>query len=540
MKTKTNKNIHKIRRNNILTINIIIVIFFMIVLPFNAISNQQTIDNYNNIKNSGGWELQNSGTTVDLSGISFVDENFGTVVGESGTIIHSDDGGVNWIPQTSGVYGGLLDVSFYDENKGVTVGHSGAIVYTDNGGDNWIVAQDGWMISYYAVQMITSSLGYAVGVNSIFQPFVSWTNNGWQSWSSTNFYLNNGGVLNEGHLTDVYLLDDTNGFATASVWNGDGVIVKKDSGQSWSTNYWNYDNRLFAIDFPSADVGYAVGTGGVILKTSDGGDNWMNLDSGVGITLNDVSFITEDTGIVIGEYGHILRTDDGGVTWNIQDSGTTVTLNAIELIDTNIGFVVGNSGTILYTETGGYEDDITPPETICILDGEMEGDIYISDVTVTLEATDDISGVNYTMVKTDNGEYEIYEDPFVVSENGDHIIYYYSVDNSGNIEDEKTCEFTIQHPCNINISLTGGFGLTTTIKNTGEQDLANITMNIVLDGGIIIIGKNTSVTFDIASGEEISLRTIIIGFGKTDIAVQIDCAEISTSATVFLCFVLGI
>ena len=111
---------------------------------------------------------------------------------------------------------------------------------------------------------------------------------------------------------------------------------------------------------------------------------------------------------------------------------------------------------------------------------------------------------------------------------------------SGNIEDEKTCEFTIQHPCYINISVSGGFGLTTTIENTGPQDLTNITMDIGLEGGLIFIGRNTSKTFDILSGEEISFKTIVIGLGKVDINIKVDCAELSTSATVFLFFILGI
>ena len=532
----------KINKKNFPYISIITIIF-MIIFSFNAESihfDLEKIDSSNHIKN-GGWTIQNSGTTVNLNGLSFISQNFGTCVGDSGTIIHTDDGGVNWFPQSSGVSGGLLDVAFYDNNKGVTVGHSGAIVYTDNGGANWIVAQDGWMISYDAAQMITSDLGYIVGVNSIFQPLVSWTNNGWTSWSSTAFYLEDGGgVYNEGHLTDLYFIDDTIGFASAYVWNGDGAIVKKDSVSSWSTIYWNENNGLLAIDFPSEEVGYAVGTGGVILKTSDGGINWLNIDCGVSSVLNDVCFITEDVGIVVGESGYILRTNDGGDNWDIQNSGTSVALNAVELIDSNIAYVIGDLGTILYTETGGYEDDTTPPETTCILDGDMQGDIYISDVSVTLDATDDISGVNYTMVKIDQGGYKIYENPFIVSEDGNHIINYYSVDNAGNIEDEKTAEFTIKYPCYINISLTGGFGLTTTIKNSGNKNLTNITMDITLDGGLIIIVRHTSDTFDILAGEKIVLKTIIIGLGKTEINVKVDCAELSTTATIFLFFVLGL
>jgi len=88
-------------------------------------------------------------------------------------------------------------------------------------------------------------------------------------------------------------------------------------------------------------------------------------------------------------------------------------------------------------------EDITPPVTTCSLSGEQEGDVYVSDVTVTLTATDD-SGVDYTKYKLDNGVWTTYTAPFIVSSNGNHTVSFYSADNVGNTETEKTCSFTIQ------------------------------------------------------------------------------------------------
>ncbi len=45
--------------------------------------------------------------------------------------------------------------------------------------------------------------------------------------------------------------------------------------------------------------------------------------------------------------------------------------------------------------------DITPPITICSLAGEMESGIFISNVTVTLTATNNQSGVQYTKYELD-------------------------------------------------------------------------------------------------------------------------------------------
>jgi hypothetical protein len=89
-------------------------------------------------------------------------------------------------------------------------------------------------------------------------------------------------------------------------------------------------------------------------------------------------------------------------------------------------------------------DDTTPPFTSCGLYGTMwEYDYYISPVTVELTAYDEESGVNYTKYKLDEGSWTEYTTPFVVSEEGNHTLIYYSVDNAGNKEDDNTVDFTI-------------------------------------------------------------------------------------------------
>ncbi|MBN1281344.1 MAG: choice-of-anchor J domain-containing protein, partial [Candidatus Thermoplasmatota archaeon] len=152
---------------------------------------------------------------------------------------------------------------------------------------------------------------------------------------------------------------------------------------------------------------------------------------------------------------------------------------------------VTNTGTVV---------DTTPPVTTCTLDGVLEGGIYVSDVTVTLTATDDLSGVNYTMYKLDSGVYVEYTAPFVVTDDGDHTVSFYSVDLAGNIETEKTQEFTIQHKAPLVITIAGGLGVSATIKNNGTEDLTGVAWSIELEGGLIIIGKTKSGTVDIPAG----------------------------------------
>ncbi|HIG99067.1 MAG TPA: hypothetical protein HA258_00660 [Thermoplasmata archaeon] len=192
------------------------------------------------------------------------------------------------------------------------------------------------------------------------------------------------------------------------------------------------------------------------------------------------------------------------------------------------------------TGTGGAVDN-TPPITTCTLAGTQEGGVYTSDVTVTLNAVDGQSGVNYTMYKLDSADYNIYTGPFVVAADGTHTVLFYSVDNAGNIENEKTSSFTIEHPIAVTITISGGLGVSATIKNTGATDLTNIAWSIALDGKLIFVGKAKSGTIaSLAPGESVAVKDFVVGFGKTNIAVTAGTEEASAAGTVLLILVIGV
>ena len=137
--------------------------------------------------------------------------------------------------------------------------------------------------------------------------------------------------------------------------------------------------------------------------------------------------------------------------------------------------------------------DTTPPETTYMLEGEKEGDLYVGPVTVTLNATDDMSGVNYTMYSADSGEWSPYVGSFVISDYGGHIVCFYSVDFAGNVEAEKNCTFTIKTPditppvttCTLDGELVGGVyisNVTVTLTATDDMSGVNYTMYKLDDG----------------------------------------------------------
>ena len=184
--------------------------------------------------------------------------------------------------------------------------------------------------------------------------------------------------------------------------------------------------------------------------------------------------------------------------------------------------------------------DVIPAVTNCTLEGDIEGDIYVSNVTVTLTATDNISGVNYTMYKVDNSSYINYIEPFIISDDGDHIVYYYSVDNAGNIENEKNCTFTIEQPSSgIRIkSISGGFGVSTVIENIGSIDAIDVEWSITLSNGFILLGSDTTGVINVPAGEEVIVYSnSILGFGNTIVTVAAGNTEESSNAIVILFFI---
>ena len=91
-----------------------------------------------------------------------------------------------------------------------------------------------------------------------------------------------------------------------------------------------------------------------------------------------------------------------------------------------------------------YLDDNTPPVTTISTDPEpVAGGWYPCNVEITLNATDNESGVNVTYYKINENGWIIYTQPFCLCECGINVFQFYSVDNVGNVEDIKQVEMKI-------------------------------------------------------------------------------------------------
>ena len=297
----------------------------------------------------GQWSAATSGTTNNLNGGYLLDSGVGFAVGDAGTILKTTDAGMTWSPLTSGTTNALYDVYFFDATQGVAVGEQGLILRTTDGGAGWqgvtsgvgdalrsvsfsgvngIIGGDSqdilyssdagasWQISqsgffgggFPGAQMISSTVGFVAGQNSIFGPLFGASTDGGVSWDFHAFFFEQ----SEGTCTDVFFFNQNTGVVSGAVFDGTGAIARTtDSGMNWSTLI--FDQAIQGISFPQPTSGFAAGVGGRISHSTDAGISWTDQSSGTTVNLNDVSFASDALrGIAFGDTGAIVWTANGG------------------------------------------------------------------------------------------------------------------------------------------------------------------------------------------------------------------------------------
>ncbi len=131
------------------------------------------------------------------------------------------------------------------------------------------------------------------------------------------------------------------------------VLKSTDAGASWATLNISTLRDLYAVNFVSSTTGWVAGAFGVIFKTTDGGTTWSAESSGTSNTLYSVNFFNSSTGWAVGASGTILKTTNGGASWTTQTSGTTQSLYSTQFLSTSVGWTSGAFGTMLRTVNGG-------------------------------------------------------------------------------------------------------------------------------------------------------------------------------------------
>lgn len=132
-------------------------------------------------------------------------------------------------------------------------------------------------------------------------------------------------------------------------------------------------------------------------------------------------------------------------------------------------------------------DDTTPPVTIISFnppEPDGENGWYVSNVTATLNSTDNESGVNITYYRVNNGGWEEYENPFFLNTSNVYWIEFYSIDNAGNVENvtSASCDVDVVPPVTHIIINDNGVIIQVSLQATDDMSGVRYTY-FQIDGG---------------------------------------------------------
>ncbi len=293
---------------------------------------------------SDKWQLMR--TSVDDGyywSMYFVDKDNGWVACDSGRILHTTNGGEDWIEEETFLKGNIKSICFVDENVGWACGLN-YIFHTENGGKDWFI---------HFEDSSHSSYGKLKGYLEIYfkDEDSGWTiNNAGELLSTTDG--GNSWFVKErwdgiGH-SNINFTSDNNGFILAG---STSLFSTDNGGENWNKISLTGLKFITAADFINNKTGWLVTmyglsstieAGSPVYSTTDGGKNWIQ-SSIIKDDLLDVDFATEKEGWIAGT-GKIYSTKNSGLTWSQSDvNGFFVDIFAL---DNNNVWVLDFSGKI--------------------------------------------------------------------------------------------------------------------------------------------------------------------------------------------------
>jgi uncharacterized lipoprotein YddW (UPF0748 family) len=151
----------------------------------------------------------------------------------------------------------------------------------------------------------------------------------------------------------------------------------------------------------------------------------------------------------------------------------TYAVTAVDRLHNESAF--GNSVTITNVL------DVTAPVTTASVVGTDRNGWYVSDVTITLSATDDLTGVQASEISLDGGaNWQPYTTSVTVTADGVHSIQYRSTDIVGNVETARTLRVAIDRAApTVVITGAGVYTIdqTVTINCTATDTVSGVVYN---------------------------------------------------------------
>ena len=278
-----------------------------------------------------------------MNSVFFIDNKYGWISGEDGALLHTTNGGTNWVKQLLPSHNNLTSIFFVDKNIGWCSGQT--IYKTTDDGESWIYQNTPANVN--SIYFIDANTGWAVGYGGMILKTIDGEN--WLIKPSGTSY----------DLYTIHFVNSKIGFVTGKrtiyvsgygSFSSRKILKTTDGGESWSELNLSSSNYsyIFPADiyFANQNTGWACNYGLPLIKTTDGGNTWFELNFNGG---KSIYFTDSSTGWIVTGSEKIYKSTDGGITWSEQQSGVISGLNSLYFINDCTGWVVGENGTILST-----------------------------------------------------------------------------------------------------------------------------------------------------------------------------------------------
>ena len=306
----------------------------------------------------GTWNRVNIPTTRYLRSVCFVDSLYGWVAGDSGTIMHTTNGGATWIQQGIQTSNEIEYVFFLNRNLGwasqfnyTTSPYGTILLRTTNGGTTWQSIPFPTADIFIACILFTDSLhGWMGGKpNGIFK-----TTNSGISWTQAAIDTS---ILAFFPVLDIEFYGQKYGYACGGILDIAGVIWRTtNGGNNWDAidpSYAPADevHRLHLFDSLNVlgaggdpDFGYGVG----MIRTSDGGLSWSYNELNIQGNAYDLDFRNAtEAWAPLGPKRKLIFSLDAGLTWTPVLTPDSTAIYDMTFPDSLHGFAVGKNGAFL-------------------------------------------------------------------------------------------------------------------------------------------------------------------------------------------------
>lgn len=261
-------------------------------------------------------------------------------VGQRGHIVYSDDQGKSWRQASVPVSSDLLAVTFPSPQKGWAVGHDGVVLHTADGGANWVKQLDGhgagkMMAAYYTRQTAPGEFGTPEQSAALADEAGRLAKQG-----AENPFL------------DVWFADDNTGFIVGAF---NLIFRTADGGKNWEPWFHRTDNPNRMHLYGVRQVGgalYISGEQGLALRLDEAAKRFTAMDTGYRGTFFGVNG-SKDAVVLFGLRGNAYRSIDGGKQWQKIETGLQDGITGSAICGGTRLVLVSQSGRMLASDDAG-------------------------------------------------------------------------------------------------------------------------------------------------------------------------------------------